>query len=122
MATRDGGRRAGGGLLLALGLGLALGAPTGAAAETVRGRGLVVAKDLGESTVRLAPGALLHVEEHTRILDADGLLLPLVALEVARKEGPMVEGNGDAMVRYEASREGGKLVAERIRVLGEIPR
>lgn len=109
-------------VLLALALGLATAGATGAAADVFEGTGLVVAKDLKERTVTLMPDRVLHLDGQTRILDADGGFLPLVALTVARRVGGGAEADGDAMVRYRAERRGGKLVAERIRVLGTVPR
>ena len=102
-------------LLLACTLArVALGDPSG----SVGGAGLVLEKDLARETVLLDGQIKLHVTADTRILDEKGNPITLATLPVAPRDGHTVEMTGDATVSYQARREGGKLIAETIKVLG----
>ena len=105
-------------LLLACSLaGVALGDPAG----TTKGKGLVLEKDLLAQTVLLDGQIVLHVKPDTEILDAGGVSITLAELPTAPNQDGLVEITEDAMVRYEASAAGGKLIAKKIAVEGEIP-
>jgi hypothetical protein len=103
-------------LLLACSLaGVALGDPTGPTAGT----GLVLEKDLVSHTVLLDGQIELHVTAGTRIADADGTPITLEDLPTAPKKDAFVEITGDATVRYSATAQAGKLIADSIQVVGK---
>jgi hypothetical protein len=103
-------------LLLACSLaGVALADPTG----PVSGAGLVLEKDLAQQTVLLDGQIELQVTPETRILDARGNPITLETLPVAPRKDGFVEITGEATVSYQATVEGGKLVARSIKVRGE---
>jgi hypothetical protein len=93
-----------------------------AAAETVSGEALVMEKDVTHGTATLEGGIVLQVSESTRILAADGRLITLAQLPVARRVGGLAEASLDATVRYEARVVSGEYVAEELRVLSSGPR
>jgi hypothetical protein len=102
-------------LLLACTLArVALGDPSG----SVGGAGLVLEKDLTRQTVRLDGQIELQVTSNTSILDPEGNPITLAQLPVAPRDGTLVKGTGEATVRYQARLEGGRLIAETIKVLG----
>lgn len=105
------------GLILLLACGLA-GVALGEASDSVRGAGLVLEKDLVQKTVLLDGQIELHVTPETRILDAEGKAITLAALPTAPRKGPFLEITGEATVRYEATRQRGKLIADSITVQG----
>ena len=104
-------------LLLACGLaGVALADPAG----PVEGVSVVLEKDLVAKTVLLDGQIVLHVTAETRITDSEGNPITLAALPTAPKNDGFVEMTPDSTVRYQASVEGGKLVAVSIAVEGKL--
>ena len=104
-------------LLLACSLaGVALGDPT----KPKQGTGLVLEKDLARQTVLLDGEIVLHVTAGTRLTDADGNPIALADLSTAPKKDAFVEITGDATVRYSATAQAGKLIADSIEVVGEV--
>ena len=107
------------GLILLLACGLA-GVALGDSSDPVLGAGLVLEKDLVQTTVLLDGQIELQVTPETRILDAEGNVITLSALPTAPRKGPFLEITGEATVRFEATRRGGKLIASSIEVQGKI--
>jgi hypothetical protein len=58
------------------------------------------------------------VTSDTSILDQEGNPITLEKLALAPRDGALVKMTGEATVRYQARLEGGKLIAETIKVLG----
>jgi hypothetical protein len=103
-------------LLLACSLaGVALGDPSG----PTEGTGLVLEKDLVRQTVLLDGQIELHVTGATRLAGAGGNPITLEELPTAPKKGAFVEITGEATVRYTATPQAGKLIADSIEVVGE---
>ena len=93
-----------------------------AAGQTISGEALVLEKDLAKATVTLDGGIVLEVRESTRIVAADGALITLLTLPVARQVSGGYEESLNATVRYQARMANGKKVAEELEVLGRPPR
>lgn len=101
---------------------LALLAPASIAGATVvESTGLVVAKDMQTKQLTLLSGVVLQVNEHTKMLSKAGRRITLAQIEVAPSEDGAVHMRPDAMVRFEARKARGVLVALTVRVMGTIP-
>ena len=107
-------RRAAAALVVAAGLVLA---PIAALGES--GEAVVLEKDMAARTLTLDGGIVLRITGDTRIENANGESLTLESVPSARLvQDGIYEVSGDETVRYSARREGTRMMAELVRVVG----
>jgi hypothetical protein len=104
----------------ALGVLAMLASAGGAAAEELTGVATVEAKDLVLGTVTL-DGAVFHVSDATRLVDANGRRIDLAQLQVAEQVQGAWLMSPDSSVEYEATLRPGGPALSSLRVLGTIP-
>lgn len=106
-------------LAKALALGGALLLATAAAhAEPVKGRSLVLGKDVEAGTIQVNGGAVLHVNAQTRFADETGSRITFAELPVAPQVAPgLWEARAGTSIAWEGDRAGERVVLDQVRVL-----
>lgn len=107
-------------LATAAAIAFVLGGPAASWADEVRGRSLVMAKDLAEGTILVNGGRVLHVSATTAFADAAGGRMTFAELPVARQDAPqMYVVSADATIEWEGTRRGDRIVVHRVQMAGE---
>jgi len=80
------------------------------------GLGLIVGKDATQRTVTIEGGTVLHVASDTRLLNASGAAISFSQVPVAPGGNGLFARVPAASARYEARREGDRLVLRKLEV------
>ena len=80
------------------------------------GLGLIVDKDVAERTITIAGGVVFHVSAATRLMNAQGAPIGFSQVQVAPSQDGLIAHEPAASARYEASRQGGRLVLRELEV------